>query len=1108
MQIDHTRIREHLSNFNFKKLFIEELGWDRHDGSLAVQVEGQTFVLSAVAQKRGVQIFECPPSDGGVIPDYATRKKIDRQVAKSAFEHLVIFTDSAKTQQIWQWVARQSGKPAAYREYPMRTGQSGEIIIQKLRAITFPLDEEEGLTVTGVVFRLRDAFDKDRVTKKFYDLFKKEHDGFLKFIGGLPDEDLERWYTSVMINRLMFIYFIQKKGFLNNDVDYLKNKLKESKQRGKDRFYKEFLSPLFFEGFARKEEERSAKINQLLGKIPYLNGGLFLRHQIEELHGKQIDIPDKAFDKMFAFFDAWEWHLDYNPIRKGNEINPDVLGYIFEKYINQKELGAYYTKEDITGYISKNTIIPYLFDAARKECKIAFEGEHSVWKLLQSDPDRYIYEAVRRGVVLDDGSVLPESKLPHFVQKGMHDPKARMFEKRYNLGEAQLFDEYGKRVTLPTETWREYVERRKRCLELRHKLSSGEIHDINDLITYNLNITQFAQDVIDNCEGPDLLNACRKAINKVTVLDPTCGSGAFLFAALNILEPLYEACLQRMEAFINEWGEEGKKKHPNYYRFFSETLKRVEEHPNTKYFIYKSIIINNLFGVDILEEAVEICKLRLFLKLVAQVEVGQRIEALPDIDFNVRAGNTLVGYATYDEVQKAVTSKLDFDNAIETIEEKAEDVDRLFSLFRQQQTQLGGEVTPEDKRELRKRLRGLEDELNRHLGSEYGIGSKNKTAYEKWVSSHKPFHWFIEFFGIMKSGGFDVIIGNPPYVEYNEVCRLYTVRGYSTEPCANLYAFVYERSICLAQLKGHVGFIIPVSSVNTDGYETLRRLWFESGGLSISSFNDRPGKLFDGIEHCRLSIVLLSKDSGFPKSLLSTRYNKWISEARENLFGTLQFVDSFTQAPSMSIPKIGSSLEGNILLRTVQSQKPMGHFSRRNGRHKLFYTRKLSWFVQILDFIPKIVDEKGGKRQPSELKEVVFSTEEEKNSFLCVLNSNLFYWLLTVWSDCRNLNKREVLNAPFDFNSAKPALKKKLGSLSQSLMEDFQKNAKDLVMNYENWGRMKIQCFYPRFSKPLADEIDCVLAQHYGFTDEELDFVINYDIKYRMGRDAGEEEDG
>ena len=194
--------------------------------------------------------------------------------------------------------------------------------------------------------------------------------------------------------------------------------------------------------------------------------------------------------------------------------------------------------------------------------------------------------------------------------------------------------------------------------DLKSKIANGEVRNVNDFITLNLDIRQFAQDVIENCEGPELLRAFWHAIEKVTILDPTCGSGAFLFAALNILEPLYEACLDRMEAFVAELDRSGEKHRPEKFSDFRNVLERVAAHPSRRYFIFKSIILNNLFGVDIMEEAVEICKLRLFLKLAAQVEPDATkdnlgIEPLPDIDFNIRAGNTLVGYATYDEVNAA-----------------------------------------------------------------------------------------------------------------------------------------------------------------------------------------------------------------------------------------------------------------------------------------------------------------------------------------------------------------------------------------------------------------------------------------------------------------------
>jgi hypothetical protein len=709
MAIDVARARQLLRNFDFKTLFIEELGWDRHQMQpLAIQVDGTTYTLHALVEKRGLVTFLCEPDPQGRIPAYATRRKLETQVAKSVHEHLIIYGDAASTTQTWQWVKREPGKPLACREHTYHRDQPGDALIQKLQGLAIDLQEEEDLTIFDVTQKVRQGFYAEKVTKKFYDRFKTEHEAFLRFIQGIPDDEFQRWYASVMLNRLMFIYFIQKKGFLGGDQNYLRNKLVESRGQGRDLFYQKVLCPLFFEGFAKKPEDRDPAVNRLLGQVPYLNGGIFTRHQVEELHGQTIRIPDSAFAKIFDFFDAYHWHLDERPLRADNEINPDVLGYIFEKYINQKQMGAYYTKEDITGYIARNTIIPFLFDAAEKKCAIAFKPYSAVWRLLQDDPDRYIYEAVRRGV---------DEELPEHIAAGVKDVAQRG---DWNKPAAPEF-------SLPTETWREHVARRQRCLELREKLRNGEVHAINDLITYNLDIRQFAEDVISNCEGPELLRAFWHAIEQVTVLDPTCGSGAFLFAALNILEPLYDACLDRMQVFVDDLAGSGGRHHPEKFADFKKTLARVGEHPNHRYFVLKSIIINNLYGVDIMHEAVEICKLRLFLKLVAQVEDAARIEPLPDIDFNIRSGNTLVGFANYEEVKKAVGGKLDFDNAMGRIDERAEECDRAAKMFRLMQTEhdMSASNFAAAKEELRRRLGALADELDRYLAGEYGINEGN-----------------------------------------------------------------------------------------------------------------------------------------------------------------------------------------------------------------------------------------------------------------------------------------------------------------------------------------------------------------------------------------------
>jgi hypothetical protein len=1106
MTLKANTIRKHLRAFDFKKLFIEELGWDHHKARLDIPIDGQNFVLNAVAQKRGFQAFVCESDACSHIPDHAARRKIEKQVTKSAHEHLLIYVDASRTTQVWQWVKREPGKPAQSREHTYHRDQPGDALIQKLRNLFFPLEEEFALSLVDVTRHARAAFDVERVTKRFYDRFKSEHAAFLKFLGGIPDEDMQRWYVSVMLNRLMFIYFIQKKGFLNDDQNYLRTRLAESRDRAKDRFYRDFLCALFFEGFAKKEDERSPSVRKLLGEVPYLNGGLFLRHQIEEAHGKDIQIGDGAFEKLFSFFEQYQWHLDERPLRADNEINPDVLGYIFEKYINQKQMGAYYTKEDITGYISQNTVIPFLFDAAQKKCRIAFEGEQSIWRLLQSDPDRYIYAAVGRGVVGPDGSVTPESALPDFVQKGMCDPQARMFDKRYNLGEAVIPDADGNNLALPTETWREYVERRSRCLELRAKLTAGEIRSINDLITYNLDIRQFAQDVIENCEGPELLRAFYHAIEAVTVLDSACGSGAFLFATLNILEPLYEACLDRMESFLEDLERSGRDRGPEKFGDFRTNLDRVEQHPNRRYFVLKSIILNNLYGVDIMEEATEICKLRLFLKLVAQIDSVEKIEPLPDIDFNIRAGNSLVGYATHEEVNHAISSKLDFAGVMQKLEEKAQDVDRLFILFRKQQTQFGGGVGAEQKGELRRRLLILGDQLNVYLAGEYGVKVRDKIAFQKWRGSHKPFHWFIEFYGVMKSGGFSVSIGNPPYVELAQVRSAYRVAGYRTEPCGNLYALFLERSLALVQGKGRLGLVVQQPVVSTQRMREARQMLVERCETVFSStYDDRPSKLFDGMHHARIAILLANKGPQKDGAhLLVTPYSKWYKEERSHLFERLRYVLAFRHAGLDCFPKIGSAVEHSVLKALMSCTHVLGLvLSERKTEFRIYYkiTGVGHWFTITLRS-PRFFRDGVGSSSTRE-ESMAFNNKVDRDKAFAVLNSSLFYWFYQVRTNCRDFNPSDYRTFPM------PAFLKAddFSTLSSDVQEALDATSEFVEIDHSKTGAVRFEQFRPREAKPVIDKIDAVLADRYGLNANELDFIVNYDIKYRMGRE-GVEEDG
>ena len=569
MTLENEELRSYLQDFDFTNLLVDGMGWDYpHTQPQIITIDDFDYTLTLVAQKRGFGVWRCSANDDGEIPVYPIRRKIENQITELNFEHMVIFVDADETKQIWQWVKREIGKRPAYRETIYYKWQTGTRLLQTFQDLIFTLEEEPELNIIAVASRVRGAMDVERVTRRFYTEFRKHLTEFQSFIEGIDDLDDKEWYASIMLNRMMFIYFIQKKGFLNDDTNYLSNRLdkvqRTSFRNGHRRFqdfYRVFLRRLFHEGLGQLESERDAELVELLGKVPFLNGGLFDVHDLEN-DNPNINIPDKAFRKLFDFFDQYQWRLDDRSHGDDNEINPDVLGHIFEKYINQKQMGAYYTKEDITGYISRNTVIPFLFDAAKKSVPIAFKPNGGVWKLLSSDPDHYIYPAVKHGITCtykpheEPQPIDKPLELPDDIAAGIDDVSKR---DGWNTPAPEQY-------ALPTETWREVIARRQHYNEVRTKLAAGEVQNINDLITLNLDIERFAEDVITMSEGPELVRAFWKAISQISVLDPTCGSGAFLFAALNILEPIYTACINGMQGFVDDLEITGRPYHTEIYR--------------------------------------------------------------------------------------------------------------------------------------------------------------------------------------------------------------------------------------------------------------------------------------------------------------------------------------------------------------------------------------------------------------------------------------------------------------------------------------------------------------------------------------------------------------
>ena len=260
-------------------------------------------------------------------------------------------------------------------------------------------------------------------------------------------------------------------------MNYLRDKLKWCQdERGENRFFKSFyqgfLMQLFQDGLNSPTHNRD--FETIYGRIPYLNGGMFDRHQIE-LDYHDIDIADEAFEHLFEFFDKWRWHLDTRISATGKDINPDVLGYIFEQYINDRaQMGAYYTKEDITEYIGRNCILPFLLDKvkdASQEMGNMFSPQGFVWQTLKTSGDKYIFDAVKQGYSSDW-----KSRIPAGIADGLDTTSPNLLERRKDWN-----NKTPEPWALPTEIWRETIDRLQRCDTVLHKISEGEITQINDL---------------------------------------------------------------------------------------------------------------------------------------------------------------------------------------------------------------------------------------------------------------------------------------------------------------------------------------------------------------------------------------------------------------------------------------------------------------------------------------------------------------------------------------------------------------------------------------------------------------------------------------------------
>lgn len=584
---------------------------------------------------------------------------------------------------------------------------------------------------------VKEAFSVEKLSKSFFNEYKEHYEQFCDFMVGKPfirqtifngDEKSIRDFVKKMLGRIVFLHFIQKKGWMgvpegkrwgDGDQDFLWNLF--DKCRNKNLFYSDYLIKLFFDTL--NTERNNDEIELIPGqkiRIPYLNGGLF---EEDKKQFRKLNFPSEMFEELFNFFKQYNFTIyEDDPNDHTVAVDPEMLGHIFENLLeDNKDKGAYYTPKEIVHYMCQESLIEYLCTS------LGIDGDEAEAKAKEKEAIEYL-------------------------------------------------------------------------------IKKKEIDEV--LITE--------------------LDSINEALDKVKICDPAIGSGAF---PMGLLKEIFSV-KQLIYTF----------EHGNTEGFDSSAVKL-------------NIIQNSIYGVDIEKGAVDIARLRFWLSLVVDDEEPK---PLPNLDYKIVVGNSLVS--------KLGDDIIDIDWSLNETEQGlfgsdlAIEKTNLLKRITSEQKQFFDPAS--DKKKLAKDIRDLKIDLlinqlelmvktkgldnvhsvtGRELKKQTQLlletkGWKQQIQKLKQLKSNPDeklqfFEWKLDFPDVMnreitKKNGFDIIIANPPYLDYRLIDnnirnhKNYPINNDSFRP--NLYQYFIELSDELLNIGGTFCFINPNHFLSTDNGRNLR----------------------------------------------------------------------------------------------------------------------------------------------------------------------------------------------------------------------------------------------------------------------------------------------
>ncbi len=583
------------------------------------------------------------------------------------------------------------------------------------------------------------AFNIEAVTREFFTKYRELYLNLNDYIGkeieksGRLREELESkeidsaGFTKKLLGQIVFLYFVQKKGWLGvpknenwgkGNKQFLRALLDESISKNKN-FFSDYLVYLFYEALATEHRggSDSSYYARLNCRIPFLNGGLFeADYNWEKIH---IDIPNKFFTNtlkteegdtgtgVLDMFDRYNFTVkEDEPLEKDVAVDPEMLGKVFENLLevkDRKSKGAFYTPREIVHYMCQESLIAYL----DTEVNNGISSYHEIGN-KQTD----------------------------------------LLGNEWKSGQLDLVAAVNTEIKVPKKDIEKFIREGSAALDHDEAKEAGK-----------LTSKQYAL--------PDTIRTNAKEIDKalanIRICDPAIGSGAFPVGMMNEI----------VKARV----------------ILSVYLKDANEKERTPYELKRHAIQECIYGVDIDHSAIDVAKLRLWLSLVVDEDDFYKIKPLPNLDYKIVCGNSLIGVP--DGIMK--------DDEAEKAMEKLK-------------MQYFGETDHEKKNKLRKDIEKTRDKL--------------LVTANQFLSYRVQFDFKLYFSEVFhEKKGFDIIIGNPPYISTKGIAAdfkkiLEKIYKFADDS----YSHFFFKGVDLLKEKGNLSYITPKTFWTTQTKHNLREL--------------------------------------------------------------------------------------------------------------------------------------------------------------------------------------------------------------------------------------------------------------------------------------------